>query len=113
MNVIVTGYSDGRKIHAIKAIRSVSGLGLKEAKSVTDDVDMGREREVALLNVGLTAELDEMGVAYRIVPVDVPLAAFVEVLSSYPRDLPVGVLHDVLRTAVEIEKANNGSNGAA
>jgi hypothetical protein len=108
VNVIVTGYSDGKKIHAIKGIRAVTGLGLKEAKQVADDIDAGRRPEITLVNPEHASELEAMGVAYQMVPVNVPLAAFVDALGAYPRHLTVGDLHEVLRAAVAIEKSQNG-----
>jgi hypothetical protein len=39
--VVLLGYTEGGKIPAIKAIRTVTGLGLKEAKDIADQLDYG------------------------------------------------------------------------
>ena len=40
--VSITGYTGNNKVELIKAIRSISGLGLKEAKDLSDEVFAGR-----------------------------------------------------------------------
>jgi hypothetical protein len=99
VNVLVTGYSEGKKIHAIKGIHSASGIGLKEAKAIADEVDMGREPELKLTSPAHAATLDEMGVRYRAVEVDVPLKDFLALLGDYPREITVGDLYAVLSVA--------------
>jgi hypothetical protein len=38
MKVVIIGYPTGQKIYAIKAVRHVTGLGLKEAKEIIDNI---------------------------------------------------------------------------
>lgn len=70
MKITLTGYSDGKKIHAIKALRSISGLGLKEAKDAIDSIDIGATPTVPIFPsmelVEAMRNLDELGVQYRV-----------------------------------------------
>lgn len=52
-NVILEDYNRERMITAIKALREVTSLGLKEAKDVVDAVKMGRP-QVILIGVSET-----------------------------------------------------------
>jgi hypothetical protein len=99
MRISVTGFTDGKKIHAIKGIRAVSGLGLKEAKDVMDDAAAGIATVVEVSpGVGLRA-LDEHGVTYR--KLSVPLDEFIAALSDYPAGLRVGDLVRVLSVVAD------------
>lgn len=41
--ITITGYAQGQKVPAIKAIRTVTGLGLKEAKDICDSLEYGNK----------------------------------------------------------------------
>jgi len=66
--LIVTGYV-GDKISAIKAIRSVTGMGLREAKVFVEDAQAGKE-PVLFENLGhektesVTRILSDVGVTF-------------------------------------------------
>lgn len=44
--LLLTNVAFNQKIHAIKAVREISGLGLKEAKDICDDVCSGDARDL-------------------------------------------------------------------
>lgn len=68
MKITITGYEDGKKIYAIKAIRGITGYGLKEAKDVIDDADAGIattiETKPHLTSSEVVYDLDYYGVQY-------------------------------------------------
>jgi len=101
----VTGFAQGKKIHAIKGIRAATSMSLKDAKDIADAVEAGTPREIVLRDPDLRRELAEMGVVYNAVPVAFSLSDFVEALSRYNREMTVGTLADVLRATVTIEEA--------
>jgi hypothetical protein len=98
MRLIVTGVNPDKKIQAIKGIRAATGLGLKEAKHVADDVVAGTEVTIDVFDGGRDA-LDIGGVTYRVS--DVPLSAFITLLSQYPAGIRVG---DLVRVLSVVEK---------
>jgi len=99
MNVYVTGFEPGKKIRAIKAIRQSTGLDLKASKNVADRVEAGEHVEIALAHVDHTQWLDQEGVAYKPVPVEVTLKGLLDVLGYYPPEMTVGDVVRVLRAA--------------
>ena len=48
-DVVITALADGRKITAIKGVREVTGLGLKEAKALVESIP-------AVVKTGLSKE---------------------------------------------------------
>lgn len=100
MNVLVSGFTDGKKIQAIKGIRQATGLSLKDSKDVADRVGSGLPTKITLTNLDHEALLDEHGVKYERVPVELALGDFVELLSRYPRDWTIGGVVDILTVAV-------------
>lgn len=104
MRVEILTVDDQKKIQAIKCIRAASGLGLKEAKDLADDVASGRPQFVEVTRNGLVA-LDEGYLTYRQAIPDITTADFVEVLSRYPRNLNVGDVLDVLVVVRDLEAA--------
>lgn len=88
-----------KKIQAIKEIRAASGLDLKTAKYVVDDVAAGTQREIEA-----PANFDWNGyVCAELLPVRVDLADLVEVLAAFPQHQTVGDLVGVLRVARDME----------
>ena len=60
-DVILTAIGD-KKIQVIKAVRSITGLGLKEAKAVVDDVPSPIKEGVPMEEAeGVKTELEEAG----------------------------------------------------
>lgn len=109
MNVVITGVNPDKKIQAIKVVRGVSGLGLKEAKYLVDDVVSGNERELSLQDPKFIAELDEGYVTWHEKPATVALADFVTVLGRYPRHLTVDDLYATLLAAVRASDEERSS----
>lgn len=48
MDIIVKGSIDGKKIQAIKALREITGMGLRESKQMVDDADSGMHTRVSV-----------------------------------------------------------------
>jgi hypothetical protein len=95
----ITGYTDQKKIHAIKGVRAVTGLGLKEAKDFVDRVDQG-DRPTVDVDAFAASLLDQHGVTYR--ALSVPLAEFVAALNDYPAGIRVG---DLVRVLSVVERS--------
>ncbi len=65
-NVVVTGFGD-KKIQVIKVVRSVTNLGLKEAKEVVDNVPSKVKEGVSKEDAGnIKKQLEEAGAAVEI-----------------------------------------------
>lgn len=62
MRAVITNYDRNRKIYAIKALRAVTGYGLREAKDVIDniptDIDLEWHQIDALRSEGISIETD-------------------------------------------------------
>jgi len=99
VNVYVTGFERGKKIRTIKAIRQSTGLDLKASKDVADRVEAGERVEISLAHVDHTQWLDQEGVAYKPVPVEVTLKGLLDILGYYPPEMAVGDVVRVLRAA--------------
>jgi len=46
MKVEITGFNKERKIPAIKAVRTLTGMGLKESKNIIDDTQDGNKHSI-------------------------------------------------------------------
>jgi hypothetical protein len=99
VNVYVTGFQTGKKIHAIKGIRAATGLSLKDAKNAADHVEAGHRVKLALHDARAADALTEHGVTFERVPTAVSAAALIDILSYYPRDFTLGAVISVLRAA--------------
>ncbi len=65
-NVVLTGFGD-KKIQVIKVVRSVTNLGLKEAKEVVDNVPSKVKEGVSKEDAGnIKKQLEEAGAAVEI-----------------------------------------------
>jgi hypothetical protein len=94
MRVRITGLTKPeKKIQAIKSIRSATGLGLKEAKDIADQVGGGHEPVIDVVDA-YSHFLDEGFITYR---VDVPIKSLITALGDYPSSMRVGDLIRVLR----------------
>lgn len=100
MKAHILGFTDGKKIQAIKGIRAVAGLGLKEAKDIADQVVAGGGATITM-SPHDGPVLVEHGVRFEVIPVTVPLADLTEVLDRYPPAMTVGELVEVLRVVSE------------
>lgn len=94
--IIITGINNEKKIQAIKGIRGVTDLGLREAKDIADAVATGEEREIFAIHD--PAYLEEHDVKYREVfeRENFDFEQFVEALGKFPNDMTVGTLYDIL-----------------
>lgn len=72
-NVEVTSFTMGKKIQAIKGVRSVTSLGLKEAKDIIDAVDAGNGPQMIIRNL-IQAEAEA---AVRVLQADGVVATIV------------------------------------
>lgn len=63
MKVTITGVDAGYRISAIKGLRMATGMGLKEAKEIIDDVYAGK---TVKLEVSSVEPLDTQGVVYKL-----------------------------------------------
>jgi hypothetical protein len=100
MNVTVTGFVEGKKIHAINGLRGATGMSLKEAKDVADAVAAGTPTQITVSR-GHLHHLEEFGVSYHKDEVRIAIPDLVEILGRYPRDLTIGQLVDVLGSTTE------------
>jgi hypothetical protein len=96
--VTVTGLAyDAPKIPAIKQIRAVSGLGLKEAKYIADDADAGIattfELAPSVTFAEATRALSEGQVYHKLDRTDEPAEGLTEaqVTLAFLRRLPYGI----------------------
>jgi hypothetical protein len=101
MKVLITGFTDGKKIQAIKGIRGATGMDLKEAKDIADRVSAGTVTEITIDRDQL-AVLVEHGVVYSKSNVRLALTDLIEALEHYPKHLTVEHLLVVLRPTEEI-----------
>jgi hypothetical protein len=101
MKVLITGFTDGKKIQAIKGIREATGMGLKEAKDIADHVSAGTVTEITIDRDRLVV-LHEHGVVYSKSNVRLALIDLIEALEHYPRHLTVEDLLVVLRPTREV-----------
>lgn len=103
MRAVIEAVDEQKKIHAIKCLRAATGLGLKDAKYVIDEVAFGREQKVELLYPHSVETLDEGYIRWRPVLPDFVLADFVEWLDRYPVDMTVGNVLSVLRATRDLQ----------
>lgn len=67
MRVKITGTTDPeRKIHAIKGLRAATGLGLRDAKYIIDDVFSGVATVVEVPNLDATNTLREYNLVFEL-----------------------------------------------
>jgi hypothetical protein len=100
MRVIVSAVAEGAKIQSIKEIRSATGLPLKDAKAVADDVESGKPREVVVRPGSVWDYTTVVPVPNRFQMVD-----FVDALGRYPQDMTVGQLLAVLLPTRDLVEA--------
>lgn len=103
MKIVITGYTDGKKIQAIKGLRGATGLGLKEAKDIIDEVGAGTPMQVVLPFDHDRRQLDEYGVVYQSAEVRISNGDLAEVLGRFRPDLTVADLVAVLTPMAELE----------
>ncbi|MGM0431452.1 MAG: 50S ribosomal protein L7/L12 [Spirochaetota bacterium] len=66
-DVILKGVADGKKIPVIKAVRAITGLGLKEAKEVVEAGDKAVKEGVSKEDAAsMKAKLEEAGATVEI-----------------------------------------------
>ena len=107
MRIIITGFQPGKKIQAIKAIRSVSSvaLGLKEAKGIADDVEAGTASFIEV-EPGRAHELEEWGVMWASISTEVTLTDLIEALNRFPKATTVGDLLAILIPARDFQMSD-------
>jgi hypothetical protein len=61
MNTVLMSFDRNKKIYAIKALRAVTGWGLKEAKEVVDNIEREGPQTVRGFNQAQKSTLSEAG----------------------------------------------------
>ena len=107
MRIIITGFPPGKKIQAIKAIRSVSSVapGLKEAKAIADNVAAGTASFIDV-DPAHTHQLDEYGVSWASLTTEITLTDLIEALNRFPKATTVGDLLAILIPARDFQMSD-------
>ncbi|MGZ6587882.1 MAG: ribosomal protein L7/L12 [Solirubrobacteraceae bacterium] len=104
MKVVIQGINEQKKIHAIKNLRAATGMSLKDAKDVIDDVSAGRERTVESSSAPrVDALLSEGYISFRVAQSPFVIDDFIGALSRFPAAMTVGDLCAVLRPASHLQ----------
>lgn len=107
MRVVLERVNEQKKIQAIKCLRAATGMGLKDAKNVIDEVAAGRECVVELSSAPrLDALVADGYISFRVARPPFEIDAFVEVLSRFPSETRVGDLVATLRPLRDLTDAN-------
>lgn len=86
MKITVTGITPTHKIACIKAIRTITGMGLVEARDLVNAVDAGEPQTLDVLRDPKTVDFSEY-LAYKIEPVS-PREALLAQVKEYAAIAP-------------------------